>query len=126
MAISSIFDETPRALIREVGVRARARRLATGWSQDELAARAGVSLDAVKRLEASGRVSLETLARIAIALDASPSLQALFPMPAARSIDELEAQAASRTRVYARRRDAGIPRGPKRSSSLASEESESK
>ena len=111
MDISAIFVDTPKSLLEAVSRRARIRRLAFGLTQDELSQKAGVSLDVVKRLESSGRISLETLARISIALDVSEPLLALFPEPAARSIDELEAQATSRARVYGKRRDAGIARG---------------
>ena len=113
MDIPAIFDYTPSSLLEAVSRRARIRRLASGFTQDELSQKAGVSLDVIKRLESSGRISLETLARIAIALDASASLLDLFPEPAARSIDELEAQAIGRSRVYGKRRDAGVPRGPR-------------
>ena len=113
MDIPAIFDQTPTTILAAVSERARTRRLASGLTQDELSQKAGVSLDVVKRLESSGRISLETLARIAIALDASAPLMAMFPEPAARSIDELEAQAIGRARVYGKRRDAGVSRGPR-------------
>lgn len=113
MDIPAIFDQTPSSLLEAVSRRARIRRVASGLTQHELSQKAGVSLDVVKRLESSGRISLETLARIAIALDASAPLLNLFPEPVARSIDELEAQAIGRTRVYGKRRDAGVPRGPR-------------
>lgn len=125
MDIPAIFDKTPSSLLEAVSRQARVRRLASGCTQDELSRKAGVSLDVVKRLESSGRISLETLARIAIALDASASLLDLFPEPVARSIDELDAHAIGRTRVYGKRRDAGVPRGPRQRSGSTSSDRES-
>ena len=125
MDIKAIFDLTAKSLLEAVSRRARVRRLASGLTQDELSQKAGVSLDVVKRLESSGRISLETLARIAIALDASEPLMALFPEPAARSIDELEAQATDRARVYGKRRDAGVLRGPRSRGVLSPSDDES-
>ena len=123
--ISAIFDHTPKSLLEAVSRRARIRRLALGLTQHELSQKAGVSLDVVKRLESSGRISLERLARIAIALDASEPFMTLFPEPAARSIDELEAHAIGRARVYGKRRDAGISRGPRSRAVPSSSDDES-
>lgn len=110
MEISTIFDETPSSLLAGVAARARDRRLADGLTQAELGDRAGVSADVVKRLEATGHVSLESLARIAMALDATAELLTLFPPRTPRSLDELEQSIAARPRRYGRRRDAGVPR----------------
>jgi transcriptional regulator with XRE-family HTH domain len=107
MVFTASFEDTPSTLLAGIAARARNRRLARGWTQDALATRAGVSRDVVKRLESSGRISLENLARLAIASDASAEIHALFPEVAAQSIDELEKQVAARGRVYGKRKDAG-------------------
>lgn len=110
--ITTIFDDTPSAVLAQIATRARARRLAAGLTRAKLAAKAGVSVDVVKRLEGDGRVSLESLARLAMAMDATDGLRALFPDVQVSSLRELEQQAARRSRVYGTRRDAGKRRGP--------------
>ncbi|NKY84269.1 helix-turn-helix domain-containing protein [Nocardia veterana] len=62
-------------LAHTLGVQIRAAREARGWSQTELAARAGLRQHAVSRLEAGDVVpTLTTLERIAEALEAELSV----------------------------------------------------
>ena len=56
-------------------VRLRKRKKIT---QKQLAARSGVSLGSLKRFEQSGEISLQSLTKIAIALDVENELEALF------------------------------------------------
>ena len=59
----------------EFGARVRKRREAKGWSQMGLAERAGMHFTMISRLERGERnVSLQTIVRIAEALDVDPSL----------------------------------------------------
>jgi len=78
-----------------------------------LAERAGTSGDLIKRFETTGRITLDRFLRLAIALDATAELVALFPELAPRSLDEPAQAASRRGRVYGRRSDAGKPRGPR-------------
>ncbi len=94
------------AVQRQIARRAVARRVALGWTREELAERSGVAVGTLKRFEQTGQVSLERLLKIAVALDALPEFGGLFPEPAAASLDELEARAAARRRVRARGRAA--------------------
>ena len=91
-------------LLKQVARRAVARRLAVGWTRDELAQRSGVAVDTLKRFEQTGQVSLERLLKIALALDALHEFGALFPEPPATSLAALEAQVAARGRQRARSR----------------------
>jgi transcriptional regulator with XRE-family HTH domain len=92
---------------RSVAARVRALRLERGWTQQETAARAGIALPTYRAFERTGRISLERLLKIAIVLDASAGFAQLFPLPPARSLDELEARAArGSTRKRGKRRDA--------------------
>ena len=56
-------------------VRLRKRKKIT---QKQLAARSGVSLGSLKRFEQSGEISLQSLTKIAIALDLENELEDLF------------------------------------------------
>lgn len=98
------------AISAQLGQRLRAWRLLRNLSQDELAARAGCSLSAVRRLEAKGQGSLELVVRVAQAVQAADGLNSLFELPALTSIAQAEALAASPARRRASRRSAGAAR----------------
>ena len=67
-------------------VRLRKRKKIT---QKQLAARSGVSLGSLKRFEQSGEISLQSLTKIAIALDVENELQDLFNNVPFASIEEV-------------------------------------
>ncbi|MFA5264433.1 MAG: helix-turn-helix transcriptional regulator [Opitutaceae bacterium] len=77
---------------RGIAARVRARRLQLGWSRKTLAAHAGISPWTLKLFENSGNVSLDTLVKIASALDAVAEFQQLFAPAEAMSssLEELE------------------------------------
>ena len=86
-------------ICRELGSRLKAQRLARNLSQQELAARAGVSAGTVKNLENKGQSSLESLVRIVSALDLVEELGGLFVLRTG-SIAEMErAEPARRSRA---------------------------
>ncbi len=58
-------------------------------SQKELAARSGVSLGSVKRFEQSGEISLQSLTKLAIALEVEGELESLFSEVPFGSIEEV-------------------------------------
>ena len=55
----------------------------------QLAARSGVSLGSLKRFEQSGEISLQSLTKIAIALDVENELEGLFDNVPFASIEEI-------------------------------------
>ena len=67
-------------------VRLRKRKKIT---QKQLAARSGVSLGSLKRFEQSGEISLQSLTKIAIALDVEGELENLFENVPFASIEEV-------------------------------------
>lgn len=67
-------------------VRLRKRKKIT---QKKLAARSGVSLGSLKRFEQSGEISLQSLTKIAIALDVENGLEDLFNNVPFASIEEV-------------------------------------
>ena len=67
-------------------VRLRKRKKIT---QKQLAARSGVSLGSLKRFEQSGEIALQSLTKIAIALDVENELEDLFNNVPFASIEEV-------------------------------------
>lgn len=91
-------------LLAGIGSRARALRLVRGFSQDEVAARAGVGVATVRRFEQTGTASLDSLVRIAFALDADAAFQKLFEPPAFQTLDEALARPTKPRRMRAAKR----------------------
>jgi transcriptional regulator with XRE-family HTH domain len=81
--------ETPLELAQAIGAHIRARRLGFGWGQAEAAERAAVSYRTWRCMETEGKASIDDLVRAAIALRCEQDLKALFPEPAAASMDAL-------------------------------------
>ncbi len=65
-------------ILRELGGRLRAQRLAQGLRQADLAGMAGVSVGTVKSLEATGVSSTDSWVRVVRALGLQDALQPLF------------------------------------------------
>lgn len=87
--------KTPSEFLHELAARIKARRVALGWPQLEAAQRAGVAYRTWRRLETEGKASLEDMVKAAVALRCDEGLAALFPLPAASSLDALLAQQAA-------------------------------
>lgn len=85
-------DELASAL----GAQLKAHRMASQLRQVDLAARAGIALGTLKRLEACGVCTLGSLIQVVRALGLETELQALFMLPEPQSIAAMEAQAAPR------------------------------
>jgi len=96
--------KTVPELMRDLAGRIRARRLGLGWPQVEAASRAGVAYRTWRRLETAGEASIEDLVKAAVALRCEDGLSALFPEPAATTLDELLARQAAARSPPARQR----------------------
>jgi transcriptional regulator with XRE-family HTH domain len=79
----------PKQQVKEIAARVRALRLELAWSQKELAARAGVSFGTYQLFERTGKISLERLFRIAVALNRGQEFDSLFQPRPIRDIDDL-------------------------------------
>jgi len=55
--------------MQELKAKFREQRKALGYTQNELATRAGVSLGSLKRFERSGQIALESLLKLALVLE---------------------------------------------------------
>lgn len=74
----SIMLKTPTEVMKELGMKARAKRLTQNLSQSGMAARSGVSLGSLKRFEATGQISLESLLKIAMSLNCMRDFEEVF------------------------------------------------
>jgi transcriptional regulator with XRE-family HTH domain len=97
---------TPGEVARLLARRVRALRLDRGWTQQELAERAGLAPATYRRFERTGHVSLERLLKLAVVLDARAGFDQLFVRAPAQSLAELERGAERQARQRGRRRDA--------------------
>lgn len=109
----TIIDQlSDDAILRELGSRLAAARLARNLTQAKLADEAGVSKRTVERLE-SGEVAarLSGLVRICRALDLVDRLDALLPSPTVSPVEQLKLAGHRRKRASGRR---GPPTSTKR------------
>ncbi len=83
---------------RELGQRLRRLRLHQRLTQAELAARASLSLRAVRNLESSGQSTLETFLRATVALGRAEDLDPVLETRV-RSIREMELASRERQRA---------------------------
>ncbi len=60
---------TPSSMIEKLRANFKAKRLFLSLTQDGLSKRSGVSLGSLKRFEASGAISLDSLLQIALVLE---------------------------------------------------------
>ena len=90
---------TDKDIAKYLAMRVRGERVKNGFSQPAFAEKAGIALRTYKRFELSGVGSIETLARILMALDHARGFFTLFPhpKPAARLTLTERIQALSET-----------------------------
>ena len=82
LELSDLFGE--RSLderMKELAVRLKAYRKKAGYSQLEMADRSGVTYGSLKRFERTGKISLEGLWLLSIALGCDDQLDMLFSKP---------------------------------------------
>lgn len=84
-----LYQKTWTEINTEIANRMVLLRKRRKISQKELAAKSGVSLGSVKRFEQSGEISLQSLTKIAIALEVEDELETLFSEVPFESIEEV-------------------------------------
>ena len=84
-----LTKQTANEMNMDLARRQAALRKRRKLSQKELAAKAGVSLGSLKRFEQTGEISLQSLTKLAIALEAEEAIQQLFADIPPQSIEEV-------------------------------------
>ncbi len=77
--------EISALIARRVRMRRRERKI----TQEQLSKKAGISLASYKRFEQKGLISLDSLIRVALALDCEDDFDALFSKRGYASIEEV-------------------------------------
>lgn len=81
--------ETAEELDQNLALRVRNIRKRRSISQEKLASISGVSYGSIKRFEATGKISLISLTKIAMALDMADELRNLFTQVPYKDIREV-------------------------------------
>ena len=85
----NLYQKTWNEIDIEIANRMTQLRKRKKISQKELAARSGVSHGSLKRFEQTGEISLQSLTKLAIALEVEGELEALFSEVPFGSIEEV-------------------------------------
>jgi transcriptional regulator with XRE-family HTH domain len=84
--------KSPHEMADDIAKRAKMRRLSLNLSQRTLSERSGVSYGTLKKFERSGQISLESLLKLALTLDAFDDFEKILvetPAEKLSSLDEL-------------------------------------
>lgn len=102
--ILSLIDYSPTTILQHIASRVKVRRLELGYTQQELADRAGIPLPTYRRFERTGEIALRSLIMLSIALDATAAFADLFAARSYASIDELLISATKQAKRGKRRK----------------------
>ncbi len=70
--------KTAQELMRELGERSKEKRLSLNLTRNGLGSRSGVSVSVLRQFELSGKISLESFIKIAIALGVGSDFEQLL------------------------------------------------
>ncbi|PLX05207.1 MAG: hypothetical protein C0594_08095 [Marinilabiliales bacterium] len=80
----------PKEIMSDLAEKVRKLRTQKGLSREELSNRSGVSYSSIRRFETTGKISLESLLQIAMALNRLDDFEKLFSIEdTPKSIDDL-------------------------------------
>lgn len=85
----NLYQRTWEEINTDIAGRMAKLRKRKKLTQKELAVKAGVSLGSLKRFEQSGEISLQSLTKLAIALEVEEELESLFSQVPFTSIEEV-------------------------------------
>lgn len=84
-----LYQKTWNEINKEIAGNVRLLRKRKKITQNELAKKSGVSFASIKRFEQTGEISLQSLTKIAIALNVEEELETLFTSVPFSSIEEI-------------------------------------
>jgi len=86
-----IILSSPETHLKDIAANARERRLSLNLTQEGLSKRSGVSYGVIKKFERTGQISLASLLKLALVLDALDDFKHLFCKKPRRdaSLDDL-------------------------------------
>ncbi len=80
----------PKEVLKDISVHAKTMRLELGYTQETLAKNSGVSFGSIKRFENTGKISLESLLKIALILGVLQNFEVLFKNKQSQEINSLD------------------------------------
>lgn len=99
----SILITTPHEMTMLIAVRAKAKRLSMDLSQASLSKRSGVSYGTLKKFERTGKISLESMLKLALVLNALDGFGDLFAPLNPITVKSLDELAQDKTRKRGRK-----------------------
>ena len=100
-----ISDFNPQELAKGIAARVKARRLELNLTQAALAKRSGVSLGSLQRFENKAEISLKSLLKLAVTLNATAEFKQLFTAVNYQNIKEVISEQKTKTRKRGRKND---------------------
>lgn len=76
--IMTFILKTPTEMMNDLAFRIKSKRLELNLTQEGICSRSGVSLGSLKRFEATGQISLESLLKLAHAIGSLSDFDTLF------------------------------------------------
>lgn len=98
-------DFNPKILAENIAKRVKTRRLELNLTQSALAKRSGVSLGSLQRFENQAEISLKSLLKIAVALNATTEFKELFNQVNYQHIEDIIENDNLKTRKRGRKND---------------------
>ena len=98
----SLFMMTPFEMAKQLALKAQTKRLSLNLSQKTLSDRSGVSFGVLKKFERTGKISLESLLKLALALGSLEEFNSLFIANAPLQFTSLDALLQTKTRSRGR------------------------
>lgn len=78
--------------LEEIGARIRNQRIASHFTQDDLARRAGISLSSVRRIEQGQSVQFDTILRVLKVLNLLSKMEVTFPVQQITPMQRLQGE----------------------------------
>ncbi len=98
----SILMKNTHEVAEDIAGRAKDERLSLNLSQKTLSERSGVSYGTLKKFEQTGQISLESLLKLALALDALDAFQDIFAKVKKEELTSLDELMKDNTRKRGR------------------------